>query len=386
MGPWGALRLARVRVGLRTAIGALWSTGGCPWAGTRFATRRGSHQARSGSLGAMSVRVFEDIDGDGVYSRGDVLVEGAGVDAVQVRRGGVSDADGLAFLERLPPHRRTDIQIATDTLEDPYLAPVTAGVSVEPRPGLVQTLDIALVATSEVEGSVTVRTASGTTPVAGAFVRAVDAQGAVKAEARTASDGFFILSHIPVGTYRLLVDREMLDQRGWRAEKASFITVRRAREIVVRNISLAARDAPARDPLAGSGITPVDPQRLLEALEERRPNSGYAVSLGVYHTNFGRNAAVMILLARFPDELEGLSLVSPDASPLGEGFLTLGPIARAEDADALCQRLGDAVKRCHVEPLGFRAVDRMMSETTDPPAANPRRSVAALRRLGLGGG
>ncbi|MCG8442878.1 MAG: carboxypeptidase-like regulatory domain-containing protein, partial [Caulobacterales bacterium] len=326
---------------------------------------------RGSGAGAVAVRVFEDRNGDGRYNRGDALVEGAEVNAVQARRNALSDEKGVAYLARMPVYRRTDVRVEPDSLIDPFLAPLDTGVSLVPRPGKVQSFDIALVATSEVEGAVTVRSARGGAPVAGALVRAIDSLGAVRAEARTSSDGFFVLSDLPVGSYRLLVDRTLMDRRGWRPDRTSFITVRRSREIVVRNISLAGRDAPPLDPFESGRLVQVEGARLADALRERPGDGGYAVSLGAYDSKFGRDAAMMMLLARFPEEMASLHLVSPDASLLGDQLLALGPVANESEAKRLCAQLKPVAGQCAVTSLGFRGAARPEPSSFFGPAPAP---------------
>lgn len=196
---WSEQSGARVRgslaVGLaRDPLSQRWHTDAEPLAGS----------------GSLALRAFVDLDGDGAWSSGDLPLEGVGfiLDRVvpRVRTG----PDGIAFVPRVPAWREVAVAIATRTLEDPQHVPADAAVRLVPRPGVVAPVDLPVVATGEVTGTVRLREGGVSNPRGGVRLQLLDAAGAVVAEERSAYDGFFELSRVPPGSYRLVVPRSEL--------------------------------------------------------------------------------------------------------------------------------------------------------------------------------
>ncbi len=334
-GPFSALIDAR--------LSAVWDAAG--------ATPRITSD-RITSFGAVSARVFEDVDGDGRFTAADRAIEGARVSVVAARRDALSGADGAAYVGRLPPHRPTDVELDIGSLEDPYLAPLRPGVSLTPRPGRVQTVDIAVRATSEIEGIVRLRRRAGVTPLAGAVVRALDADGREQGRTQTTSDGFYVLSGLPAGLHRIMVDPALLLANDWRADASSFLLIRRTREILVHDLSVAAADAPPIEPAPGV-FTRVDPARLRRRALDALTADAHTVWLGRFDSAFGRDAAALMLTGRFPETLGSLALLD---APLGDGgdgqALMFGPFDTARAAEEACDVLAPAAPACRALTAG----------------------------------
>jgi hypothetical protein len=103
--------------------------------------------ARGGSLVAVA---FRDLDGDGRMETNEPPIEGVAF------RGGTGDnktgPDGRALITGLGDGRPTQVSMLTDSLPDPYLAPVKPGVEVVPRPGRTAVVMFPVATVSEVEG------------------------------------------------------------------------------------------------------------------------------------------------------------------------------------------------------------------------------------------
>jgi hypothetical protein len=164
-----------------------WSTSALPVANT----------------GAVSARVFLDTDMDGRMDAGEMPIEGVGFEIDGGRSPTRTDASGVAYLERLPALHPSDIAIVPETLEDPQLVPGRPGVSIVPRAGSVAELEFPVISTSEIEGTVQVIGDAGPRAAANLRIEAVDAGGRVVASAVTASDGYYVLTGIPAGVFRI---------------------------------------------------------------------------------------------------------------------------------------------------------------------------------------
>lgn len=177
----------------RDARSGKWFADGVPMAGT----------------GAVSAQAFVDRNLNGIRDPGEEWVPNAGF---LVNRGGRhpnrTDDTGEALLSRLPAGRYADIGIDTTTLEDPQWKPVTEGVRVLPRPGLVQTVEFPVVSTTDIDGTTYLVDKSGRRGIGDVQLELVDGNGAVAMRTTSASDGFYTLHQVMPGRYTLRVSPE----------------------------------------------------------------------------------------------------------------------------------------------------------------------------------
>jgi hypothetical protein len=160
--------------------------------------------------GAASVRVFLDKNQNGVMDPGEPPLEGAGF---TVNGGGTlarTGADGVAYLNRLPVRQNVDIGFDPSTLEDPQLAAQQKGYRIVPRPGKVAQLDFAVSVTGEIDGTTYLMVNGQRRAVGDLEIELVDASRKLAATARSASDGYFVLSNVVPGNYMLRVSKDQL--------------------------------------------------------------------------------------------------------------------------------------------------------------------------------
>ena len=194
----------------RDARSGKWFADGVPMAGT----------------GAVSAQAFVDRNLNGIHDPGEEWVPNAGF---IVNRGGRhpnrTDDTGEALLNRLPAGRYADIGIDTTTLEDPQWKPVTEGVRVLPRPGLVQTVEFPVVSTTDIDGTTYLVEKGSRRGIGDVLLELVDSSGAVTMRTRSASDGFYTLHQVMPGRYTLRVSPEQVQKLRLVASKARRVEV-----------------------------------------------------------------------------------------------------------------------------------------------------------------
>ena len=164
--------------------------------------------------GAASVRVFLDNNQNGVLDPGEQPVEGAGF---TVNGGGTlarTGADGIVHLNRLPVKQNVDIGFDMASLEDPQLAAQQKGYRIVPRPGKVSQLDFAVSITGEIDGTTYMVVGGQRRAVGDLDLELVNANRKVVGTARSASDGYFVLSSVVPGNYMLRVSKDQLTRLG----------------------------------------------------------------------------------------------------------------------------------------------------------------------------
>ncbi|MDM4764968.1 hypothetical protein [Pelomonas sp. SE-A7] len=168
------------------------------------------------STGAVSARAFVDRNMNGRRDPDEELVPNAGF---IINGGGrhprLTDAGGVAFLNRLPSGRYADIALDSGTLEDPQWKPLTPGVRVLPRPGRVEMVEFPVISTSEIEGTVYLVDAQGKRRVIGdAQLELINEQGELLAATTSSADGYYLLHQVAPGSHRLRIARDQAAKLG----------------------------------------------------------------------------------------------------------------------------------------------------------------------------
>jgi hypothetical protein len=160
--------------------------------------------------GAASALVYLDRNLNGVMDAGDTPIRNAGF---LVNGGGDltrTNADGVAYLSRLPSRQNVDISLDAQTLEDPQWTPHEQGLSVVPRPGKVAQLEFPVNATGDIDGT-TYRYENGVRhPAAGMRMELIDSRHLIIATATSGADGYFVMSGVVPGDYLLQVAPDQL--------------------------------------------------------------------------------------------------------------------------------------------------------------------------------
>lgn len=162
------------------------------------------------SNGAMSVQVFLDQNGDGIFNEGEDPLEDIQVRALQNGGQVKTDAKGIAFFNNMAELRRTDVIIDEDSLKDPFWISGFEGVSVLPREGYVAELSYPIHIAGEMDGTLYSRAENLAEPIPlkGIPIHLYNAEGEVEQTSLTDFSGFYIFSRIPPGRYLLVIDKD----------------------------------------------------------------------------------------------------------------------------------------------------------------------------------
>ena len=175
--------------------------------------------------GAVSARVFIDQNGNGVMDEDEQAVKNIGFMVNSSNHPVRTDATGVAYVGHLPANRNTDIAINPSTIEDSQLASRLKGIRIIPRPGNVTQIDFPLVMSGEIDGTVYLLRNGVKRGVGNVLVELVDPSGAVVAEARSGSDGFFVVTEVLPGPYSLRIAEEQLKDLGLKYSGARNLTL-----------------------------------------------------------------------------------------------------------------------------------------------------------------
>ncbi len=163
--------------------------------------------AREAGQGAVSAKVFLDNNNNKVFDHGDEPLEGAEIKAVQAYKTAATNADGIAFITGLRKNVPTDITLKTQSLEDPFWEPGKKGNSILPRPGHVETIDIPVITTGEIDGTLFMENKKGgKKSLNHAPLQLLNSSGEVIQQVKSEYDGFYLFMKIPPGDYSVRLD------------------------------------------------------------------------------------------------------------------------------------------------------------------------------------
>lgn len=201
--------------GLR--IGGGYSTGGEITFGTQLFMSMGREPINStwrfdalpmANAGTVSAHVFMDKNLNGIRDADEEAIRDVGFLVNGGRHPVRTDASGTAYLNRLPVKQNVDIGVDHLTLEDPQWSVQEKGTRLVPRPGTVAVLEFPVIMTSEIDGTVYLVDKNGERGIGDVLLELLDGKGNVVGGAKSASDGFYIISSVPPGNYQLRVSRE----------------------------------------------------------------------------------------------------------------------------------------------------------------------------------
>lgn len=381
-------------------------------AGTWNASARG--RAR---FGAASVRLFLDLNEDGRFDANDQPLPGVGITVNGVGRPERSGENGIVFVPELMPYQATNLAVDARTLDDPQWVPDVAGVKVMPRPGKSITIDVPVVQTAEIEGTV-FTTSNGTRrEVGGAAIELLDSAGNVVKQTSTAFDGFYVITHVRRGSWRVRVTpapRTVLSValRSDALEKSVVVTGDEP-VIVGIDFSLPGTDVPVtREP-----VMVAQEEIALPPMEAVIARGGFAVQLGSFSVEANARRLVEQVRGMIPDATvtrEGAfwvvrsgHLTRPAASALarelanrgieamvvqsavsggesrkGAFVVQLGAFSVVENAHNLVRRLEQAGVKADLDRRGTLYFVQTPPLATHDAAAEASES---LRRLGFSG-
>ena len=158
--------------------------------------------------GSALVRVYRDANMNGRRDPAEPLEKGVQVAAGRVPVDALTDANGEVVVDGLEPFRPVLIGIDSSSLPDPLVQPSLPGMVVTPRPGIAVAIELPLVASGDVDGTL-VRAGGGN--LEGVDLELVDGEGRAVARTRSDFDGFFLFEGVPYGRYAVRIAKLVAD-------------------------------------------------------------------------------------------------------------------------------------------------------------------------------
>jgi len=165
-------------------------------------------------MGAASVRVFLDHNDDGIYDEGDEPLPEVGIKRQGNPGFDKTNKDGILLVTNLPPNRYVDLAPNTSDLEDPMWVPSVQGIHLLSRPGATSLVDFPIIVTGEIDGTTYLFANGRLHTVGDVELQLVNSHGKLVKTIKSASDGFYVISEIPVGEYLVQISPEQIRKLG----------------------------------------------------------------------------------------------------------------------------------------------------------------------------
>jgi hypothetical protein len=178
------------------------------------------------SMGSASVRMFLDKDLNGKMDGADEPLKGVGFTINGGNHLARTNADGIAYLARLPAYQNVDLALDPNTLEDPQWQPQAKGVRIVPRPGRVNEVDFPVSITGEIDGTTWFLAKGKRRPIGDLQLELLDGAHKLVATRTSASDGYYVITGVLPGDYWLRVSPAQLERLGLADTGMQAITIR----------------------------------------------------------------------------------------------------------------------------------------------------------------
>jgi hypothetical protein len=194
--------------------------------------------------GAVTARVFEDTNLNGIKDENEPVISGAEVMSLQGgRKQAITDEKGVAVVTGLSALQTTDIVVDRASFEDATMKTLLPGVAIMGRKGRMEHIEFAATSTGELEGTLYLGTESGEMlPAAYAQIQLVNEQGKVVDTAQSEFDGYYLFVDVLPGKYKVMIDKSFTSRRNLRLSDPLYLGIRGGEVVNGKDIMLARKE------------------------------------------------------------------------------------------------------------------------------------------------
>lgn len=194
--------------------------------------------------GAVTARVFEDKNLNGVKDENEPAIAGAEVQSLQGgRKQAITNEKGVAVVTGLSALQTTDIVVDRASFEDATMKTLLPGVAIMGRKGRMEHIEFAATSTGELEGTLYLGTESGEMlPAAYAQIQLVNEQGKVVDTAQSEFDGYYLFVDVLPGKYKVMIDKSFTNRRNLRLSDPVYLGIRGGEVLNGNDIMLARKE------------------------------------------------------------------------------------------------------------------------------------------------
>jgi hypothetical protein len=160
-------------------------------------------------LSALTMRMFVDKNGNGVFNAGEQTINDVAFNMGQAAIVDIGDS-GITRVRRLLPYTRYNIDIIESSISNPLWMPKTYAFSVITEPNIYKPIDVPFYASGVLDGSVLMQIGNTISAVPGIEIHVQSTKDKYRKDVRAFADGSFYVMGIPPGNYIAYVDSAQL--------------------------------------------------------------------------------------------------------------------------------------------------------------------------------
>jgi hypothetical protein len=168
-----------------------------------------SNNLESVGLSALTMHMFVDKNGNGVFDTGEQTINDVDLNLGQAAFIDKGDS-GITLIRRLLPYTRYNIDIVESSVSNPLWVPKAYAFSAITEPNIYKPIDVPFYATGVLEGSVLMQTGSTLEAVPGIEIHVQSINSKYRKDIRIFADGSFYQMGVPPGKYIAYVDSTQL--------------------------------------------------------------------------------------------------------------------------------------------------------------------------------
>jgi hypothetical protein len=172
-----------------------------------------SNNLESVGLSALTMHMFVDKNGNGVYDAGEQTINDVAFNLGQAAFIDIGDS-GITRVRRLLPYTRYNIDIIASSISNPLWVPKAYAFSTITDPNIYKPIDVPFYATGVLDGSVFMQTGSTLEAVPGIEIHVQSVNDKYRKDIRVFADGSFYEMGVPPGKYIAYVDSTQLGVLG----------------------------------------------------------------------------------------------------------------------------------------------------------------------------
>ena len=171
------------------------------------------HNLASVGLSNLTLHMFVDKNGNGVYDPGEQTINDVAFNLEQAAFIDVGDS-GITRVRRLLPYTRYNIDIIVSSISNPLWVPKAYDFSTITDPDIYKPIDVPFYATGVLDGSVLMQTGNKLEAVPGIEIHVQSVNDKYHKDIRVFADGSFYEMGVPPGKYIAYVDSTQLNVLG----------------------------------------------------------------------------------------------------------------------------------------------------------------------------
>ena len=215
-------------------------------------------RAAGAAAGRIDAFTFFDANRNNQFDDEESALEGVMFKGNSIWRDEKTNVDGRARL--ITNHQIQSVAIEPSSLPDPYMVAAYQRVDINTHSGGVSHISMPVHAVNDVEGTIYLVSSDNSRGAPNLLVNILNKDNEVVAQTRTESDGYFYISQLAPGEYKMSVDQDYLERNALfiDSEQLSFVAPEEGDAIFLDDIKLVKTTTPAVDPEQWKDMAIVD--------------------------------------------------------------------------------------------------------------------------------